>query len=55
MPLRWSEVNSKLNIRDFTIDNAVARMKKLKRDPVCDVVTASPDLTGAIERLGQRG
>ena len=31
MPLRWSEVNSKLDVRSYTIKNAVARMKKLKR------------------------
>jgi bifunctional non-homologous end joining protein LigD len=55
MPLRWSEVNSKLDIRSYTIQNAVARMRKLKRDPLRDVVTMSPDLTGAIERLGKRG
>ena len=52
MPLRWNEVNSKLDIRTFTIENAVARMKKLKSDPLREVVTMSPDLTIAIERLG---
>ena len=55
MPLRWNEVNSKLDIRTFTIENAVARMKKLKSDPLREVVTMSPDLTTAIERLGKRG
>ncbi len=55
MPLRWSEVNSKLDIRSHTIKNAVARMKKLKRDPLRDVLTMSPDLANAIERLGKRG
>jgi bifunctional non-homologous end joining protein LigD len=55
MPLRWNEVNSKLDIRTFTIENAAARMKKLKGDPLSEVVTMSPDLTTAIERLGQRG
>jgi bifunctional non-homologous end joining protein LigD len=55
MPLRWSEVNSNLDIRSYTIENAVARMRKLKRDPLRDVLTMSPDLTGAIERLGRRG
>lgn len=55
MPLRWSEVNSKLDIRSYTIKNVAARMKKLKGDPLREVVTMSPDLTGAIERLGKRG
>lgn len=55
MPLRWSEVNSKLDIRSYTIKNAVARMKKLKQDPLREVLTASPDLAHALERLGARG
>ncbi len=54
MPLRWNEVNPKLDIRRFTIENALARMRKLKADPLREVVTVSPDLTGAIERLGAR-
>jgi len=55
MPLRWSEVNSKLDVRGFTIKNAAARMRKLKSDPLREVVTMSPDLTSAIGRLGERG
>ena len=55
MPLRWSEVNSKLDIRSYTIKNVAARMKKLKGDPLRDVVTMTPDLASAIERLGKRG
>ena len=55
MPLRWNEVNSRLDIRQYTIQNAVARMARLKSDPLREVVTQSPDLTAAIERLGQRG
>jgi bifunctional non-homologous end joining protein LigD len=51
MPLRWNEVNSKLDIRSYTIKNAVTRMRKLKSDPLREVMTLSPDLTGAIERL----
>jgi bifunctional non-homologous end joining protein LigD len=54
IPLRWNEVNSKLDIRSFTIENARARMKKLRRDPLLDVVTAIPDLPSVIERLGRR-
>jgi len=55
MPLRWSEVNSKLDIRRFTIENAVARMRKLKSDPLREVLTTTPDLSGALEQLAQRG
>lgn len=55
VPLRWSEVNSKLDIRSFTIDNALARMMKLKTDPLLGVLTLTPDLASVIERLQQRG
>ena len=54
MPLRWSEVNSRLDIRKFTIDNAAARMRKLKRDPLLEVITLAPDLVTVIERLAER-
>jgi bifunctional non-homologous end joining protein LigD len=55
MPLRWSEVNAKLDIRSYTIENTVTRMKTLKEDPLREVLTASRDLTSVIERLGKRG
>ncbi|MDQ3222954.1 MAG: DNA ligase, partial [Gemmatimonadota bacterium] len=55
MPLRWNEVNEELDIRSFTIKNAAARMRKLKRDPLLEVLTATPDLGRALERLGARG
>jgi bifunctional non-homologous end joining protein LigD len=55
MTLRWSEINGTLDIRSFTIDNAPARMKKLKKDPLGEVLTMSPDLAGAIGRLQDRG
>ena len=51
MPLDWSEVNDRLQIRDFTIRNAVARMKRLKKDPLRDVIDARPDLAGALASL----
>jgi bifunctional non-homologous end joining protein LigD len=55
MPLRWSEVKPGLDIRSFTIKTAPARMHKLKRDPLREVLTETPDLAGALERLGKRG
>jgi bifunctional non-homologous end joining protein LigD len=54
-PLRWSEVNSELDIRGFTIRTVIPRVRKQKRDPMLDVLTCTPDLTSAIERLGNRG
>jgi bifunctional non-homologous end joining protein LigD len=55
MPLHWREVNSRLDIRSFTIENAPARMKKMKRDPLLDVLTQTPDLASVLERLQHRG
>ena len=55
MPLSWNEVDDKLDIRSFTIKNAVERMQELKSDPLRDVLDVVPDLSGALERLGRRG
>lgn len=55
MPLRWREVNSKLDIRAYTIENAAARMTKLSQDPLSEVLTTTPDLAGVLERLTGRG
>lgn len=54
MPLRWSEVNEKLDIRSFTIKNALPRLKKLKRDPMREVLDLKSDLHDALERLSNR-
>jgi bifunctional non-homologous end joining protein LigD len=55
MPLRWSEVNDTLNIRSFTIENAVARMRKLKVDPMRKVLIEVPDLSAVLATLVERG
>jgi bifunctional non-homologous end joining protein LigD len=55
MPLRWSEVKDGLDIRSFTIKTAPARMQKLKRDPLREVLEEEPDLAGALERLAKWG
>jgi bifunctional non-homologous end joining protein LigD len=54
MPLRWSEVKQGLDIRAFTIRNAPARMRQLKRDPLLQVVSDQPDLAAVLDRLGKR-
>ena len=53
-PLRWSEVNEKLDIRRFTIRNLPERMQELKGDPLREVLTLSPDLGKALERLSAK-
>ena len=54
MPLRWSEVNSKLDPAKYTIRNAPARMKRLGEDPLLQVLSITPDLGAALERLQGR-
>src|SRR5213593_4228315 len=54
MSLEWGEVTPKLDIRKFTLQNAPARMKKLKDDPLRPVLDLKPDLVGALERLHAR-
>jgi len=54
MPLRWNEVNAKLDPRSFTLKTAPARMKKLKRDPIAEVLELDPDIPAALEKLGKR-
>jgi bifunctional non-homologous end joining protein LigD len=54
MPLRWSEVNAKLDHRRFTIRTARRRLDRLGDDPVRHVLDRVPDLVGALERLQAR-
>ncbi|HZX66180.1 MAG TPA: DNA ligase D [Myxococcales bacterium] len=54
MPLKWSEVNAKLDPKDYTLKTAPARMKRLRKDPMAEVLTLSPDLAAALEALSQR-
>ena len=54
MPLRWSEVNKKLDIRKYTIKNAVSRLRRLKEDPLAGVLTEKPDLPAVLGRLARR-
>jgi bifunctional non-homologous end joining protein LigD len=51
VPLAWREVNRKLDIRRHTIKTVPERMRKLKTDPLAEVLELSPDLGAALERL----
>jgi len=51
MPLKWEEVNARLDPKKFTMANAVSRMKRLGKDPVAPVLHLAPDLAGAISAL----
>jgi bifunctional non-homologous end joining protein LigD len=54
MPLGWSEVTPELDIRRFTIATAAERMRKVKRDPLRDVLKLKPDIGSALERIAER-
>jgi bifunctional non-homologous end joining protein LigD len=51
VPLAWREVNRKLDIRRHTIKTVPDRMRKLKTDPLAEVLELFPDLGAALERL----
>jgi bifunctional non-homologous end joining protein LigD len=53
-PLRWNEVTPELDIRRFTLANVPERMRRLKRDPLREVLTHVPDIAAALERIGRR-
>ena len=54
MPLRWDEVNAKLDIARYTIRTAAARMDKLGGDPLRPVLDLKPDLVAALAGLHRR-
>jgi bifunctional non-homologous end joining protein LigD len=53
-PLKWSEVKPDLDIRAFTVATLPERMRRMKRDPLREVLELKPDITASLERLGRR-
>jgi len=53
-PLRWSEVNARLDPARFTIRTVPARARRLGADPLLPVLAGRPDLVSALERLKAR-
>ncbi|WP_428262171.1 DNA ligase D [Haliangium sp.] len=54
MPLGWHEVDRRLDVRRFTIANALRRLRRLGEDPMIRVLTARADLGRALGLLSQR-
>jgi bifunctional non-homologous end joining protein LigD len=53
-PLRWAEVNGRLDPARFTIRTVPARARRLAADPLLPVLSGKPDLLAALERLAAR-
>jgi bifunctional non-homologous end joining protein LigD len=51
MPLHWSEVNSQLDPRAFTIRTAIDRMERLGADTVVGAIEEKPDLGAVLQEL----
>jgi bifunctional non-homologous end joining protein LigD len=53
-PLRWQEVNGRLQIGDFTIRTLPPKLRRRQKDPWAGLLGATPDLQGALSRLHER-
>ncbi len=52
-PLRWNEVNARLDPARFTIKTVPARLRRMKTDPWAKVLETVPDLPRALARLAE--
>jgi bifunctional non-homologous end joining protein LigD len=53
-PLDWDEVNAKLDIRAFTMRTMRERLEHMHKDHLRDLLSLSPDLISALQKLQQR-
>ncbi|ACY15832.1 DNA ligase D [Haliangium ochraceum] len=54
MPLRWRELSPKLDPARFTIDKAVARLRRMDPEPFAGLLDTRPDLARALALLEER-
>ncbi len=53
-PLDWSEVNTKLDLRDFNLKTVPQRLLHRRQDPLLPVLSVQPDLARTLELLSER-
>ncbi|HSS48916.1 MAG TPA: DNA ligase D [Thermoanaerobaculia bacterium] len=53
-PLDWSEVEPRLDLRDFNLKTVPQRLHRRKKDPLLPVLSVQPDLARTLELLGER-
>ncbi|UCG86325.1 MAG: DNA ligase D [Gemmatimonadota bacterium] len=53
-PLKWSEVNARLDIGKHTVKSVPTRMRRLKTDPMVEVLSFKPDLNHALNLLTRK-
>jgi bifunctional non-homologous end joining protein LigD len=51
MPVKWREVNARLDNKRFHIKNAAARLRRLDHDPLAPIRDDEPDLARALACL----
>jgi bifunctional non-homologous end joining protein LigD len=53
-PLDWSEVEARLDLRDFNLKTVPQRLRRRRKDPLLPVLERQPDLARTLELLAER-